>query len=362
MQLTGPKTYNNEDLHEAALAYYNNAPRDLQRLAWNFYLALDRDGDGRVSFIEYINFFQQSYVWIRPNFFRDLDRDRDGSLDFWEVLTLYYTVKTRYSSRQLEKVCCFKNEKVLRGNSKTTKKAKASNNALNDKDLSHLLWWKEPKRTLNWEILQFKSRFPREVLLCRVGDFYEAIGIDACILVEYAGLNPFGGLRSDSIPRAGCPVVNLRQTLDDLTRNGYSVVINTNQLSVQKSKSEQRLNLAETKEKILQNDSMPKIKAKGENIARKSEQRLLAETKVATENQVKEKILQHNDLPHLLLKSEQRLNLARQRRKYCRMIQRRKSRLKEKILLGNQSNDCYAETKVATENQVKEKISAVLAS
>ncbi|KAK2967930.1 hypothetical protein RJ640_010540 [Escallonia rubra] len=95
-----------------------------------------------------------------------------------------------------------------------------------------------------------------------VGDFYEAIGIDACTLVEYAGLNPFGGLRSDSIPRAGCPVVgpkllrkqfhhhhvpkvvllwppplirpllhlacgfvkNLRQTLDDLTRNGYSVV------------------------------------------------------------------------------------------------------------------------------------------
>lgn len=46
--------------------------------------------------------------------------------------------------------------------------------------------------------------------LCfQVGDFYEAIGIDACILVEYAGLNPFGGLRSDSIPRAGCPVVVL---------------------------------------------------------------------------------------------------------------------------------------------------------
>jgi len=41
----------------------------------------------------------------------------------------------------------------------------------------------------------------------QVGDFYEALGIDACILVEYAGLNPFGGLRSDSIPKAGCPVV-----------------------------------------------------------------------------------------------------------------------------------------------------------
>ncbi|KAK4478239.1 hypothetical protein RD792_017522 [Penstemon davidsonii] len=79
--------------------------------------------------------------------------------------------------------------------------------------------------TLNWEILQFKSKYPREILLCRVGEFYEAIGVDACILVEYAGLNPFGGLRSDSIPRAGCPVMNLRQTLDDLTRNGFSVCI-----------------------------------------------------------------------------------------------------------------------------------------
>lgn len=43
--------------------------------------------------------------------------------------------------------------------------------------------------------------------LFQVGDFYEALGIDACVLVEYAGLNPFGGLRTDSIPRAGCPVV-----------------------------------------------------------------------------------------------------------------------------------------------------------
>ncbi|GMY27006.1 DNA mismatch repair protein MSH1, mitochondrial isoform X1 [Fagus crenata] len=164
-----------------------------------------------------------------------------------------------YRSRQLERISCYKGQKVLKGSSKSTKKFKSLNDTLNDKDLSHLLWWKErlemcrkpstvqlTKRlsysnllgldvnlrngslkegALNWEMLQFKSRFPREVLLCRVGEFYEAIGIDACILVEYAGLNPFGGLRSDSVPRAGCPVVNLRQTLDDLTRNGYSVCI-----------------------------------------------------------------------------------------------------------------------------------------
>ncbi|TYH55904.1 hypothetical protein ES332_D09G269500v1 [Gossypium tomentosum] len=157
---------------------------------------------------------------------------------------------------QFGRIHCFKDQKTLRGN---TRKYKAADKSLDDKDHSHIVWWKERlelcrkpstlnlvKRlvysnllgvdanlkngslkvgTLNAEILQFKSKFPREVLLCRVGDFYEALGIDACILVEYAGLNPFGGLRSDSIPRAGCPVVNLRQTLDDLTRNGFSVCI-----------------------------------------------------------------------------------------------------------------------------------------
>lgn len=51
------------------------------------------------------------------------------------------------------------------------------------------------------------SILDQQILYSQVGDFYEAIGFDACILVEYAGLNPFGGLRSDSIPKAGCPII-----------------------------------------------------------------------------------------------------------------------------------------------------------
>ncbi|KAL8483217.1 hypothetical protein ACS0TY_026049 [Phlomoides rotata] len=158
--------------------------------------------------------------------------------------------------RQPERIFCFKGRKFY---TKATKKQKQSKVSIEEKDYAHVIWWKErlqmckkpssvllikrlafsnllgvdtslkngnlKEGNLNWEMLQFKSKFPHEVLLCRVGDFYEAIGIDACILVEYAGLNPFGGLRTDSIPRAGCPVVNLRQTLDDLTRNGFSVCI-----------------------------------------------------------------------------------------------------------------------------------------
>ncbi|KAG9141404.1 hypothetical protein Leryth_001855, partial [Lithospermum erythrorhizon] len=140
--------------------------------------------------------------------------------------------------RQCEQIRCFRTKKTL---TRATKRGKHSSIDQEGKDLVHLLWWKERMQnfrkpsslllvqrltytnllgldpnlrngslkegTLNWEMLMFKSKFPREVLLCRVGDFYEAIGIDACILVEYAGLNPFGGFRSDSIPKAGCPVV-----------------------------------------------------------------------------------------------------------------------------------------------------------
>uniref|UniRef100_J3LZF0 DNA mismatch repair proteins mutS family domain-containing protein n=1 Tax=Oryza brachyantha TaxID=4533 RepID=J3LZF0_ORYBR len=152
-----------------------------------------------------------------------------------------------------------KPRKVSRGISMASRKVNKQEDICNEGMLPHILWWKEKMErcrkpssmqlterlvysnilgldptlrngslkdgSLNTEMLQFKSKFPREVLLCRVGDFYEAVGFDACILVEHAGLNPFGGLRSDSIPKAGCPVMNLRQTLDDLTRCGYSVCI-----------------------------------------------------------------------------------------------------------------------------------------
>nr|CAB3487571.1 unnamed protein product [Digitaria exilis] len=145
-----------------------------------------------------------------------------------------------------------KPRKVSRGISMASRKANKQGEYCDEGMLSHILWWKEKMErcrkpssvqltqrlvysnilgldtalrngslkdgTLNMEILQFKSKFPREVLLCRVGDFYEAIGFDACILVEHAGLNPFGGLRSDSIPKAGCPVVCIVEEIQGPTQ------------------------------------------------------------------------------------------------------------------------------------------------
>lgn len=62
---------------------------------------------------------------------------------------------------------------------------------------------------------------PTDVLLVRVGDFYEAHGLSAVMLIEHGNLNPMGGWKS----RAGMPVENIQKTLDDLIRAGLTVTV-----------------------------------------------------------------------------------------------------------------------------------------
>ena len=59
------------------------------------------------------------------------------------------------------------------------------------------------------------------MLLVRVGEFYETMGTDAVLLVQHAGLNQMG---SGNPPRAGCPHMNLRRTLQCLVAANLSVV------------------------------------------------------------------------------------------------------------------------------------------
>ncbi|OEH74871.1 hypothetical protein cyc_01190 [Cyclospora cayetanensis] len=54
------------------------------------------------------------------------------------------------------------------------------------------------------------------VILTQVGDFYEAYGVDAVMLVEFCGLNPMGGK-----PKAGCPKGSVQAVLDCLTAERY---------------------------------------------------------------------------------------------------------------------------------------------
>ncbi|KAL4544776.1 hypothetical protein Ndes2526B_g00720 [Nannochloris sp. 'desiccata'] len=72
--------------------------------------------------------------------------------------------------------------------------------------------------------LETKLQHPTKIILCRVGEFYETVGIDAILLVQHAGLNPMG--KEGNTPRAGCPKGNIRRTVADLVYGaGLSVVI-----------------------------------------------------------------------------------------------------------------------------------------
>eukprot|EP01048_Picozoa_sp_COSAG05_P001368 COSAG05_NODE_46_length_25233_cov_40.235741_6_plen_378_part_00 len=62
------------------------------------------------------------------------------------------------------------------------------------------------------------------VVLVRVGDFYEAHGLSAVMLVEHAGLNPMGNWQQNGC-RAGTPVLNVQRTLDALILSGLAVVV-----------------------------------------------------------------------------------------------------------------------------------------
>lgn len=56
------------------------------------------------------------------------------------------------------------------------------------------------------EFFEMKVLFFCEVFLCRMGDIYEVVGIDVCILVEYVGV-VFVGWK-DLVLKVGCFIVN----------------------------------------------------------------------------------------------------------------------------------------------------------
>ena len=76
------------------------------------------------------------------------------------------------------------------------------------------------KGTLLESIIQWKTQHTDKVILTRVGEFYEAYGIDALMLINYAGLNSMAGAA-----KAGCPIKNIQATLDSLTTAGLSIAV-----------------------------------------------------------------------------------------------------------------------------------------
>nr|XP_048332845.1 calmodulin-4-like [Ziziphus jujuba var. spinosa] len=71
--------------------YYRTMPQEQKHNAYNMFLAMDLNGDGRVTIDEYVEIFDElSFTISNPRFIRELDKNGDGILDFEEFVSLFY--------------------------------------------------------------------------------------------------------------------------------------------------------------------------------------------------------------------------------------------------------------------------------
>lgn len=93
-----------KELRNSAMAYYESLPAEQKNLAYDFFRALDADGDGSVSLSEFLEFLHEADIYDGhpSDTFTMFDRDGNGRLDFNEVIVLFYyvTIGPGASSRQ----------------------------------------------------------------------------------------------------------------------------------------------------------------------------------------------------------------------------------------------------------------------
>ena len=75
--------------------------------------------------------------------------------------------------------------------------------------------------------LEQKQRHPTHVVLMRKGEFYEAMGVDAIMIVEHTQANPHRsrGTRKLETLMAGVPRSNLHSTLERLVEQGLRIAV-----------------------------------------------------------------------------------------------------------------------------------------
>lgn len=69
----------------------------------------------------------------------------------------------------------------------------------------------------------WRNKYPERMVLVKVGSFYNAFGVHALVLAEYAGLRLQGKERPKLI--AGCPAESVDRTLVSLTHHGLETVV-----------------------------------------------------------------------------------------------------------------------------------------
>lgn len=82
-----------EELRETALAYYRDAPEDMQLSVEHFFREMDRDAKDRVSrqdFLEYMKMDEDCAHMSNHSFFDALKTEESEELVFMDVVTLFY--------------------------------------------------------------------------------------------------------------------------------------------------------------------------------------------------------------------------------------------------------------------------------
>ncbi|KAH7856975.1 hypothetical protein Vadar_007555 [Vaccinium darrowii] len=99
-----------KEMREVAMAYYAKKPDDQTQLVWSLFERLARNGDGKVSIQEYLDFAEEIGFsrYLTPNLFKLHHKNDDNTLDFEERFTLNYgdntpaVVKSHSKSKELE--------------------------------------------------------------------------------------------------------------------------------------------------------------------------------------------------------------------------------------------------------------------
>ncbi|XP_010274596.1 PREDICTED: uncharacterized protein LOC104609874 isoform X2 [Nelumbo nucifera] len=85
-----------EQIRKVALAYYQGSSDETKQHAEKLFKKMDADGDGKVSFNEFSDFFMKSKGLTVPKLcFEELDKDGNGFMDLEESIVLFYIIQTR---------------------------------------------------------------------------------------------------------------------------------------------------------------------------------------------------------------------------------------------------------------------------
>lgn len=81
-----------DEIRREAMNEYKQRTKEQKQQAWDFFKAMDSDGNGSISIHKFVAFLRQNGLY-NDNFyglFAELDKDHNGTLDYEELIALFF--------------------------------------------------------------------------------------------------------------------------------------------------------------------------------------------------------------------------------------------------------------------------------